>query len=133
MKRSCVVPALSILWLAPLSAQEAAPPPPPPDYDEVVFEAKLRGQPIAAWSLFVDGSGVWTLRAATTGRIAPVTNTTLADLAGPQIAFQGGFAMRSDGPILFRDLRVNAQKLNLTANGRVGPDTTTIITVPPGA
>ncbi|MBY6217350.1 hypothetical protein [Qipengyuania aquimaris] len=59
MKKTCVLPALSILWLAPLSAQEAAPPPPPPDYDEVVFEAKLRGQPIAAWSLFVDGSGVW--------------------------------------------------------------------------
>ena len=59
MKRRSILPALAILWVAPLEAQETAPPPPPPDYSEVAFEAKVRGQPVAAWSLFVDGSGAW--------------------------------------------------------------------------
>lgn len=59
MTKRSFLPAVTILWFAPLTAQETAPPPPPPDYEEVVFEAKVRGQPVAAWSIFVDGSGVW--------------------------------------------------------------------------
>lgn len=44
---------------SPVASAPAVPPPPPPDYDAIQFEVKLRGEPVSAWTLNKDGSGVW--------------------------------------------------------------------------
>ncbi|MXO69176.1 DUF490 domain-containing protein [Altererythrobacter marinus] len=95
----------------------------------------LRGLPLdnvgsasgTAKVLFRVADGVpWRLRANFAGRIGSVTNATLANLAGPTIAVRGGVGLSADGPVVFRDLTVDSQKLQLALDGRVQGGTTTI-------
>ncbi|WP_338444926.1 translocation/assembly module TamB domain-containing protein [Pelagerythrobacter marensis] len=77
--------------------------------------------------LFKVADGVpWSLRANFAGRIGDVTNATLANLAGPTIAFRGGVGLGGAGPIVFRDLTVDSQKLQLALDGQVRDGTTTV-------
>ena len=77
--------------------------------------------------LFKIADGVpWSLRANFAGRIADVSNATLANLAGPTIGFRGGVNMGGAGPIVFRDLAVDSQKLQLALDGEVREGTTTV-------
>ena len=68
----------------------------------------------------------WTLRADTDGRVSNVSNATLANLAGPQIAFRGQVGIGSAAPLTFRNFNVRAQKLTLTLDGRIVDGTTTV-------
>ncbi|MXP13450.1 DUF490 domain-containing protein [Altererythrobacter confluentis] len=68
----------------------------------------------------------WTLSADITGAIPAVTNATLANLAGPAIAFRGGIALGANGPIAFRRLVVGAAKLQMNLDGRITNGTTTV-------
>ncbi len=72
------------------------------------------------------GSAPWSLRADFRGRIPNVTNSTLANLAGPSIAFSGGIMTGGDRPLDFRGVRINAAKLDLALDGMIRPGRTSI-------
>ncbi|ANY19983.1 hypothetical protein A6F68_01467 [Tsuneonella dongtanensis] len=72
------------------------------------------------------GSAPWTLSADMRGRIPRVTNATLANLAGPSIAFSGGITTGGARPLDFRGVRIDAAKLNLTLDGMIRPDRTSV-------
>lgn len=72
------------------------------------------------------GSAPWTLSADVRGRIARVTNATLANLAGPSISFTGGITTGGARPIDFRGVRIDAAKLNVTLDGMFRPDRTSV-------
>ncbi len=68
----------------------------------------------------------WSLDADINGRIPRVTNATLANLAGPTIAFRGGVGMGGARPLSFRDVRIDAAKLDLFLNGNVAQGRTSV-------
>lgn len=68
----------------------------------------------------------WRISADLDARISPVSNDTLANLAGPALRVRGGIATGSGAAIDFRQLRVNSQKLRLAMNGRIAGSTTTL-------
>ena len=68
----------------------------------------------------------WRLGANLDARIAPVSNDTLVNLAGPAIRVRGGLATRSGAGIDFNRLRVNAEKLSLEMDGAINGSTTTL-------
>lgn len=61
----------------------------------------------------------WTLSADFNGRIPQVTNETLANLAGAPIAFSGGVSLGGAAPLDFRNVAIDASKLDLLLDGRV--------------
>lgn len=68
----------------------------------------------------------WNLRADFDGRIPNVTNATLANVAGPAMAFSGGVSLGGEQPIDLRGVRIGASKLKLALDGRVVDGRTTI-------
>ena len=74
----------------------------------------------------IGGGAAWTLSAQLDGRVDRVTNSTLANLAGENIRFNGGISLGETRPIDFNNLRVTASKLQLQMNGRVQGDRTTV-------
>ena len=68
----------------------------------------------------------WRLGATLDARIAPVSNDTLANLAGPAIRVRGGIGTRSGAAIDFNRLRVDAEKLTLAMDGSISGSTTTL-------
>lgn len=68
----------------------------------------------------------WRLTADLDARIAPVTNATLANLAGAPIRLRGGIAVGGNAPLRFDDVRVNASKLAMTLDGSVREGTTRV-------
>lgn len=77
--------------------------------------------------LFKVASGVpWSLRANFAGRIPEVTNATLANVAGPSISFRGGIGLGGANPIVFRDVALDSEKLELRLDGQVRDGATSI-------
>ncbi|WP_374409144.1 translocation/assembly module TamB domain-containing protein [Pelagerythrobacter sp.] len=77
--------------------------------------------------LFKIANGVpWSLRANFAGRIPEVTNATLANVAGPSIAFRGGIGLGGANPIVFREVVLDSQKLELRLDGQVRGGETSI-------
>ncbi|MGN3973887.1 translocation/assembly module TamB domain-containing protein [Tsuneonella sp. SYSU-LHT278] len=72
------------------------------------------------------GASPWTLRADFRGRIPQVTNETLANLAGPSIAFSGGIATGGNRPFDFRGVRIDSAKLDLFLDGMIRPGRTSV-------
>ena len=72
------------------------------------------------------GNAPWTLSADFRGRIPRVTNATLANLAGPSIAFSGGITTGGARPLDFRGVRVDAAKLDLVLDGMIRPGRTSV-------
>ncbi len=72
------------------------------------------------------GAAPWTLSADFRGRIPRVTNATLANLAGPAIAFSGGITTGGARPLDFRGVRVDAAKLDLVLDGMIRPGRTSV-------
>ena len=68
----------------------------------------------------------WRLGAELDARVTPVTNATLANLAGPAIRVRGGIATGGDGPLDFDRLRINASKLTMALDGSVRDGTTRV-------
>ncbi len=77
-------------------------------------------------ALRLDGDNPWVLRSDIDATIAPVSNATLANLAGERIVIRGGVGIGANAPLTFRDLRVDAAKLDMVLNGRVDDGTTTV-------
>ncbi|MGX7951880.1 translocation/assembly module TamB domain-containing protein [Tsuneonella sp. HG249] len=72
------------------------------------------------------GRNPWTLTADFRGRIPRVTNATLANLAGPAIAFSGGITTGGARPLDFRGVRIDAAKLDLVLDGMIRPGRTSV-------
>ncbi|MDC0887069.1 translocation/assembly module TamB domain-containing protein [Altererythrobacter sp.] len=69
--------------------------------------------------LLLSADAPWRLAADFNGTIPSVTNTTLANLAGPRITFGGGVTVSGAGPIDFRAVTLNSAKLQLQLNGAI--------------
>ncbi|RXZ64064.1 translocation/assembly module TamB domain-containing protein [Pelagerythrobacter rhizovicinus] len=77
--------------------------------------------------LFKTASGLpWTLNANFAGRIPEVTNATLANVAGNSIRFRGGVGLSGAGPVVFRNVSLDADKLQLALDGQVRDGRTTL-------
>ena len=74
----------------------------------------------------IGGGRPWTLDTDLQGRVERVTNSTLANLAGTNIRFDGGLRLSSGAPIFFDDFNVNASKLTARLDGRVENGETTL-------
>ena len=72
------------------------------------------------------GPNGWRLAADLDARIAPVSNDTLANLAGPAIRVRGGIATSSGAAIDFNRLRVSSDQLQLAMDGSITGSTTTL-------
>ncbi len=68
----------------------------------------------------------WRVSADLDARISPVTNDTLANLAGTPIRVRGGLAIGGDRPLVFDNVRLDASKLAMRLNGSVRDGTTSI-------
>lgn len=76
---------------------------------------------------FLIGNGApWVLRADFDGRIPRVTNSTLANIAGPNITLNGGVSLGETAPIEFRNVRLSAQKLSLVMDGQAREGATSV-------
>ena len=70
--------------------------------------------------------GSWRLRADLDARVAPVTNATLANLAGEPIGLRGGVSLGSGVPLRFDDLNVAASELTARLDGTIASGVTTL-------
>lgn len=76
--------------------------------------------------LDIGGRTPWSLSAGLSARIAPVTNATLANLAGSPIAVRGGLVLGANRPIVFNRLIIDGPRLDAVLNGRVQGGRTTL-------
>ncbi|APE27044.1 translocation/assembly module TamB domain-containing protein [Aurantiacibacter gangjinensis] len=67
----------------------------------------------------IGGGQDWALRAELDGRVVEVTNSTIANLAGGDIRFDGGLVLGGSIPLSFNDFDVNAPLLTATLDGQV--------------
>lgn len=81
------------------------------------------GTAMADFDLLPSG---WRLAADLDARISRVSNATLANLAGPSIRVRGGISTSSGAAVDFRQMRVDAAKLNLALDGAISGGTTTL-------
>ncbi|GAA4051843.1 translocation/assembly module TamB domain-containing protein [Parerythrobacter jejuensis] len=72
------------------------------------------------------GDNPWTLSADVRGTVFDVTNATIANLAGPRITFGGGVSLGGAGPIDFRDVSLDSDKLKLQLDGAIADGRTTL-------
>lgn len=91
--------------------------------------------PVRAQNLAIEGLGAldgradirlrlgrdvpWQLQARIDGRMARVSNETLAGVTGGNVRFAGDVSLGGGQPILFRGAKVEANKLSLALNGEV--------------
>ncbi|QYJ08028.1 translocation/assembly module TamB domain-containing protein [Qipengyuania flava] len=68
----------------------------------------------------------WRLSANLDAQVAPVTNATLANLAGDPIRVRGGVAVGGSAPLAFNALRVDASKVSLALDGGVNEGVTQV-------
>ena len=74
----------------------------------------------------IGGDAPWMLRAEVQGVVEEVTNSTIANLAGETIRFDGGVAMGGEMPLVFQNFDINASQLTATLDGQVDDDGTSI-------
>jgi translocation and assembly module TamB len=72
------------------------------------------------------GGQPWRLAAQLDGRIARLTNQSIATLAGSNIRFNGGLSLSEGRPIAFTRMRLTGSKLTATLDGRVEGSTTVL-------
>ena len=72
------------------------------------------------------GPAAWSVDAQVNATVNPVSNATLANLAGPSIRIRGGVAVGSATPLAFNRMNIAAQKVTATLNGRITDGGTTI-------
>lgn len=93
---------------------------------QLALESVGRASGAAKITLDIGGRSPWSLAAGLSARISPVTNATLANLAGNAIRVRGGLVLGADRPIGFNQLRVDGARLNMVLNGRVANGRTTL-------
>lgn len=93
---------------------------------QLALENIGRASGSAKFTLDLGGRSPWALTAGLSGRIAPVTNATLANLAGNSIRVRGGLNLGANRPIAFNRLVVDSARLDMVLNGRVQGGRTTL-------
>ena len=73
------------------------------------------------------GAAGWSLETSLQGRVSPVTNDTLANLAGNPILFSGNAVLGGDRPIVFNNFAIDADLLQARLDGRVDDAGTTLV------
>ncbi|AWW73965.1 DUF490 domain-containing protein [Erythrobacter sp. KY5] len=61
----------------------------------------------------------WNVRAALSGRLADVTNATIANLAGEEVRFEGALNMGAGSPIALRDVVLSSARLDLALDSQI--------------
>ncbi len=74
----------------------------------------------------IGGGTPWMLRAELQGRVDEVTNSTITNLAGENIRFDGGLVLGGGMPLVFQNMDINASMLTATLDGRVNDSGTSI-------
>ncbi|WAT19081.1 translocation/assembly module TamB [Aurantiacibacter sp. MUD11] len=74
----------------------------------------------------IGGGSPWALRTEVRGRMDEVTNPLLANIAGPQIGFDGGVVLGSGVPLVFQSFDLDAENLTATLDGQVDEAGTSI-------
>lgn len=92
----------------------------------LALESVGRASGSAKIVLDIGGRTPWALTAGLSARIAPVTNATLANLAGANIAVRGGLSLGANRPIAFNRLVIDGARLDAVLNGRVVGGRTTL-------
>jgi len=93
---------------------------------QLALESVGRASGSAKITLDIGGRTPWTLVAGLSARISPVTNATLANLAGNSITVRGGMNLGANRPIAFNRLVVDGARLDMVLNGRVQGGRTTL-------
>lgn len=96
------------------------------DARQLVLENIGRASGSAKITLDIGGRAPWALAAGISARIAPVSNATLANLAGNAIAVRGGLNLGSNRPIAFNRLVIDGARLDAVLTGRFQGGRTTL-------
>ncbi len=94
--------------------------------NQLMLENVGRASGSAKITLDIGGRSPWGLVAGISARVQPVSNATLANLAGNSIAVRGGLVLGANRPIVFNRLRIDAPRLTAQLNGRVQGGRTTL-------
>lgn len=93
---------------------------------QLALENVGRASGSAKITLDIGGRTPWALVAGLSARIVPITNATLANLAGNNLKVRGGLSLGANRPIAFNRLRIEGPRLTAQLNGRVQNGTTTL-------
>ncbi len=86
---------------------------------QLVLDGVGRTNGVAKIDLAIGGASPWRLTAGLSAQISPVSNDTLANLAGDPIRVQGGIRTGAGVPLVFNSVRVNSANLQLALDGTV--------------
>ncbi|MFB0613534.1 translocation/assembly module TamB domain-containing protein [Aurantiacibacter poecillastricola] len=74
----------------------------------------------------IGGDAPWLLRAEVQGVVEEVTNSTIANIAGEDIRFDGGVVLGGEQPLVFQNFDLNAPLVTATLDGRIDDDGTSV-------
>lgn len=93
---------------------------------QLALENIGRASGSARITLDIGGRTPWMLAAGLSARLAPISNATLANLAGNTLRVRGGLSLGASRPIAFNNLRIDGPRLTARLNGRVQDGRTTL-------
>lgn len=99
----------------------------PVQIDRLTFDGVGLVDSTARIDFTLGGGRPWGLVAQLDGRVVEVTNATLANVAGGNIRFAGGIALGQARPLAFSSLRIDAERLQASLDGRVESGTTSLV------
>ncbi len=68
----------------------------------------------------------WNVRANVNGRLAKVSNATIANVAGSEVKFRGQVGLAQDQPVILRDFVVDSERLDARFDSRLADGRTTL-------
>lgn len=68
----------------------------------------------------------WSLTANLSGVVSNVRNASVANIAGPQISFDGSLGMSANDPIILRDMVIESERLDARLDSRIAGGRTTL-------
>ncbi|GMM93295.1 translocation/assembly module TamB domain-containing protein [Qipengyuania sp. MTN3-11] len=93
---------------------------------QLVLDQVGRTDGSARIDLTLGGATPWQMRANVAAQISPVSNDTVANLAGDPIRLRGGIRIGANIPLVFNDFSIAASRLTARLDGRVEDGRTTI-------
>lgn len=93
---------------------------------QLVLENIGRASGSAKITFDLGGRSPWSLVAGLSARVQPITNATLANLAGNSLKVRGGLILGANRPVVFNRLRIDGPRITAQLNGRVQGGRTTL-------
>ncbi|AKM10776.1 translocation/assembly module TamB domain-containing protein [Croceicoccus naphthovorans] len=94
----------------------------------VQLEGMGRANVLADIEAVLGGAQGWSVRAALDGKLTQVSNATLANLAGPQIAVKADVTTSANAPVLVQMARLSSRNLRMMISGTRRTDGTVTLT-----